>query len=197
MKYTNLSSLQNAYPSSDNYTVSPLGNAVLQGFYPKNKLEFPLINISDLTVIEDTTFRFIVSISESNLDTTPLILLVSSGLYNDLLRAQAEPNPYFLNTALNPNTFASIFLSDLKTIFDNQQKLESELNIKLDVNVLFVGGIPDYNRLGKYIDFIVTPPNVNDIGTDGVIPVNEISSVNSIIVNGARNVSVINDNLLA
>src|SRR6056300_884548 len=105
MKYTPLSSLQNTYPSPSNYRLNESGNAELQGVYPQNKLEFKLPpNLSDFTIIPNTTFRFVLAISDNNASNQVLDLLISEGLYEDLVRAKQEPNPYFLNTILSPKT---------------------------------------------------------------------------------------------
>ena len=176
MKYTPLSSLQNPYPTILNYKKNESGNAVLQGVYPQNKLEFSLPpDLSDLTVIPDTTFRFVVAVSDNNASNEILDLLVSEGLYNDLERAKNEPNPYFLNTILSPNTWVYIYTDSLHKTFQTQRLVEQKFGVKIDYNVIYDSeGIPDYTRIGRFIDWIISPARLEDIDSDGVIPLSEL-----------------------
>lgn len=176
MKYTPLSSLQNPYPSPSKYRVNESGGATLQGVYPQNKLDFTLpSDLSDFTVIPDSSFRFIVAVSDNNAANSVLDLLVSEGLYNDLVRANNEPNPYFLNTILNPNTWVYIYTDSLHKTFQTQQELERKIGVKVDYNVIYDNeGIPDYTRIGKFIDWIISPSKLEDIDSGGVIPLEDL-----------------------
>jgi hypothetical protein len=176
MKYTPLSSLQNPYPSPSNYRVNEVGGATLQGVYPQNKLQFDLPpDLSEFTVIPNSTFRFVVAISDNNASNTILDLLVSENLYQDLVRAKQEPNPYFLNTILSPNTWVYIYTDSLHKTFQTQRLVEEKFGVKIDYNVIYDSeGIPDYSRIGRFIDWLISPSRLEDVDNNGVIPLTEL-----------------------
>lgn len=176
MKYTPLSSLQNTYPTPSNYRFNESGNAELQGVYLQNKLEFKLPpNLSDFTIIPNTTFRFVIAISDNNASNQVLDLLISEGLYEDLVRAKQEPNPYFLNTILSPKTWVYIYTDSLHKTFQNQRLVEQKFGVKIDYNVIYDSeGIPDYSRIGRFIDWITSPSRLEDIDNNGVIPLEQL-----------------------
>lgn len=176
MKYTPLSSLQNPYPSPSNYRVNETGGATLQGVYPQNKLQFDLPpDLSEFNVIPNSTFRFVVAISDNNASNTILDLLVSEGLYQDLVRAKQEPNPYFLNTILSPNTWLYIYTDSLHKTFQTQRLVEQKFGVKIDYNVIYDSeGIPDYTRIGRFIDWLISPSRLEDVDSNGVIPLTEL-----------------------
>jgi len=176
MEYKTLSSLQNTYPSPRSYKTQEDGSTVIQGIYPQNQLVIPVIDFSELTVIPDTKFRFIVAICDNPTNNSILDLLVSQGLYDDLVKSKNEPNPYFINTLLNPNTFAYIYVDPMSKTFEEQRKLEREIGVVVEFNVIFdENGIADYSRLGKYIDWIISKPELDDLDTEGVIPVKQLT----------------------
>ena len=175
MKYTPLSSLQNPYPSISKYRTNANGGIVLNGVYPQNRLDFQTPSLEEFTVIPDSTFKFVVAISNNDANNTILDLLVSQEMYSLLERAKNEPNPYFLNTLLNPNTWVYIYIDQLFKIFQNQREEEKKYAVEIDYNVIFdKEGTPDFTRIGKFLDWIVSPSKLRDIDTNGVIPLEEL-----------------------
>jgi len=66
MEYQNLFQYPNTYPSLNNYGKSLDGGITIVGKYEKdNALSYPKIDLTDVEVIENTTFRFIIGIKES------------------------------------------------------------------------------------------------------------------------------------
>ena len=176
MKYIPLSSLQNPYPSIQNYRKES-NSVTLNGFYAENSLNIPTLKYDNIGIVDNTTFRFIVQIYDNKNSENLLNILTSEGYYNDLQRATNSGNPYFINTALNPNTFIKIYLDDIKKYFDEQVELGAKFNVTTNFNVIFNGdGTINYQEFGKYIDWVISSPELNDIDTDGVLPPEQISS---------------------
>ena len=86
----------NNYPANDlgipksNFVSTRQKNIILSGKYSENEATYPLLNPVDanLTPIPNTTFRFIVNLGESKCYT-------SQALYDDLISAYDERNPWF------------------------------------------------------------------------------------------------------
>lgn len=175
MKYTPLSSLQNPYPSISKYRTNENGGIVLNGVYPQNKLDFQTPDIDEFTVIPNSKFKFVVAISNNNVNNTILDLLISDEMYSLLERAKNEPNPYFLNTVLNPNTWVYIYVDPLFKTFQTQREEEKKYAVEIDYNVIFdKEGTPDFTRIGKFLDWVITPPKLEDVENDGVIPLEDL-----------------------
>lgn len=178
MKYTPLQEIQNKYSSISKYR-KEVNSITIDGVFPVNKLNIPLLDFSDIEVISNTNFRVIIEVLDNQSNQFTLKKITSESFYNDLLRAKNEGNPYFINSSLNPKTFVKIYIDDLRNIFNKQDIFGRVWGVTVNYNVIFNSdGSVDYNKLGEYINWVLTAPKLEDIDTKGVIPSNQISSFN-------------------
>lgn len=178
MKYIPLSSLQNQYPSISNYRNEP-NSVSIKGVYEENELNIPATDFSDLGVVPNTKFRFVVRLFNNEGGNQVLNTFTSERYFNDLVRARKNKNPYFINTALNPQTFVKLYLNKIKETFDTRVSIERQYGVSVIFNNLFDSdGSINYVRFGQYLDWVVSQPTLNDIVDNGVLPSRQISSFN-------------------
>jgi hypothetical protein len=124
MQYVSLSKIPNKYPNVNNYTKFKEGVVELNGLYPeRNKINFQLPKYEDITPIDNTTFRFVISILADETDTSPKFF-TSKTFYSDIKLAYQVNNPFFPIQALIGN--GSILTINLKQYFEIFQKMETE-----------------------------------------------------------------------
>jgi hypothetical protein len=176
MEYQNLFQYPNTYPSLNNYGKSLDGGITIVGKYEKdNALSYPKIDLTDVEVIENTTFRFIIGIKESEV-LDDIRYFTSEDFYSDISAAIAESNPYFINNALNPNLFIYITLDKQLKIFNDLKLLEIGSGVKTNQNLFLVSdNTVDYITLVQYIDWVVGKVNPLDDDTSGVLPAEKIA----------------------
>lgn len=183
MKYIPLSLFDNTYPASgdelvtDYYKITSEDNVRYSGNYPQNFLDFKLSDIKDIGIIPNTSFRVIVAICDNPESNSIIELITSDSFFNDLETARIKGNIYFLNSALNPKTFVYLYIDPLNKTFEEQRIKEKKIGVKVDINILYDSdGVPNYEKFGKFIDWILTPPKLEDVDTDGVIPVKKLTT---------------------
>ena len=159
------------------------GTIRIFGEYASNYVDFAKIDISNIKVVDGTTFRFILSIKNTINDATP-ILYTSKSFYDELVNTYLQNNPYYIPAATKVPAIVVITLDTLK------QKVESlhfdELNATGDNGVLVLNNLfvmanfdinidpsvedykkavsnPTYNidDIVRYIDWVVSKPNAN------------------------------------
>lgn len=176
MKYVNLFNIQNPYPIIFNYKKKSLTEIRLDGKFPANFRDFEMPDLSLLEVVEDTSFRFIVKLKFGVDEDEYVGLYTSPVYYKDLIASKDENNPYFIQNSFDENNVVTFNLNELTRTYNELKQLETELDVKVSRNILYsFDGVNDYKELIKYIDWIIKKPELNDIGTQNVIAVNEIS----------------------
>ena len=171
MKYIELSSLQNKYFSISEYR-GEANSVTLKGFYSENELNISVSDFSNILVIPNTKFRFIVQADSSTIFT-------SETFYNDLVRAKNNQNPYFINSALNPDIFVKISIDVLKETFTKQIEFEKQYGVTVVFNNLFnADGSINYIRFAEYIDWVVSQPTIDEIVGNSVLPSSKLSQFN-------------------
>lgn len=124
MQYVSLSKIPNRYPTVSNYKKFKEGVVELNGLYPeRNKINFQLPKYEDITPIDNTTFRFVISVLADENDTSPKFF-TSKTFYNDIKLAYKVNNPFFPIQALIGN--GSILTINLKQYFEIFQRMEKE-----------------------------------------------------------------------
>jgi hypothetical protein len=124
MQYVSLSKIPNKYPTVNNYTKFKEGVVELNGLYPeRNKINFQLPKYEDITPIDNTAFRFVISVLADENDTSPKFF-TSKTFYNDIKLAYKVNNPFFPIQALIGN--GSILTINLKQYFEIFQKMETQ-----------------------------------------------------------------------
>lgn len=177
MRYIGLSSLRNTYPSPLNYKSGIISDIViLQGIYPQNKLSFKLKSFDNLLVVPNTSFRFILSVYDNESSQNLLKQITSDSFYRDISNSKSEANPYFINNALKSNFYVKIYAEPLIESFNKITEEERQNGVKCIFNVYFDNnGLINYTDLGKFVDWVVSSPKLNEVDTDGVIPSEQIS----------------------
>jgi|TARA_R110000822_G_scaffold51292_4_gene133446 hypothetical protein len=155
----------------------------LDGEYKQNFVDFTKVDISNVKVVDGTTFRFFLSIKENFNDSNP-ILYTSKKFYDELVNTYLNNNPYNVNASTRESSIVVIILDTLK------QKVESlhdgELNRTGENGVLVLENLfatanfdididpsvddyknavsnPSYNidDIVRYIDWAVSKPNAS------------------------------------
>jgi hypothetical protein len=124
MQYVSLSRVPNRYPSISNYTKFKEDVVILNGLYPeRNKINYQLPKYDDITPIDNTTFRFVISILVDENDTSPKYF-TSKTFYNDIKLAYRVGNPFFPIQALIGG--GSVLTINLKQYFEIFDKFETD-----------------------------------------------------------------------
>lgn len=173
------------------------GNAVITNQYPSiNYQSIPIFELS-IRPVNNTTFRFIVSVKKNNEDPNP-VLYTSKKYYDELIASYNENNPYLVLDAIKASAIVCINYQDY---IDKVGELKvKEFNVaKAGVvtdNHVFVeskhslnnGSLPpnfdyelsvNYENLVRYIDYSVRKKNTNL--EDRILSVNEIGNWNDIV----------------
>jgi hypothetical protein len=176
MKYVNLFNIQNPYPIIFNYKRKSPTEIRLDGKFPANFRDFEIPDLSLVEVVEDTSFRFIVKLKFGVDEDEYVGLYTSPVYYKDLVASKNENNPYFIQNSFDENNVITFNLNELTKLYNDLKELETALDVKMTRNILYnYDATNDYTHLIKYIDWIVKKPELNDIGTQNVIPVSQIS----------------------
>jgi len=145
MQYVSLSRVPNRYPSISNYTKFKEDVVILNGLYPeRNKINYQLPKYDDITPIDNTTFRFVISVLIGENDTSPKYF-TSRTFYNDIKLAYRVGNPFFPIQALIGN--GSVLTINLKQYFEIFDKFETdEKDTPVDVvKNIFISDTSDTN----------------------------------------------------
>lgn len=177
MEYIPLTGLRNTYPSPSSYVEGPGVNTItLKGIFDGNSYPFTLIPFDELTVVSGTSFRFIIALYNNSVDAKLIDFITSDSFYNDIVKSKESNNPYFLNTALDPRLHVNIYLDSLNRTYREQIELEREIGVKMELNLFYDSeGLPNYESLAKYIDWVVSKPSLEEVDTDGVLPHKSLS----------------------
>jgi hypothetical protein len=159
------------------------GTIRISGEYTSNYVDFAKIDISNIKVVDGTSFRFILSIKNNINDANP-ILYTSKSFYDELVYTYSQNNPYYIPAATKVPAIVVITLDTLKQKIESLH--DSELNRTADNGVLVIKNLfananfnididpsvedykkavsnPTYNidDIVRYIDWVVSKPNAN------------------------------------
>jgi prefoldin subunit 5 len=124
MQYVSLSKVPNRYPTISNYTKFKDDLVLLNGLYPeRNKINFQLPKYEDITPVDNTTFRFVISVLADDNDSNPKYF-TSKPFYNDIKLAYRVGNPFFPIQALIGG--GSVLTINLKQYFEIFDKFETD-----------------------------------------------------------------------
>lgn len=163
---TNIIESGNNYPANEtgipksNFVSTRLDNIVLRGIYEENESTYPLLDPvkANIVPIPETNFRFIVNLGSPTAYT-------SQGMYDDLIKAYNERNPWFsIRTVPNIN-LDTFFLKEYNRI--NKFKIteayaETEIITTLDTE----------EDILTYVDWLVS----RDVSDIELKPINELGS---------------------
>lgn len=124
MEYYTLDELENQYPAVENYVSANATKVLLNGIYPKNKMEYTMPSIEAIKGVPQTSMRFILSLKNGEKDTPKLY--TSETFLEDLKTSYAEKNPYFYNAAQLKEFIVNVDISPIMKVA--QTLAEKELN---------------------------------------------------------------------
>ena len=136
MQYVSLSRVPNRYPSISNYTKFKEDVVILNGLYPeRNKINYQLPKYDDIIPIDNTTFRFVISILVDENDTSPKYF-TSKTFYNDIKLAYRVGNPFFpIQALIGGGSVLTINLKQYFEIFDKFETDEKEAPVDVIKNI--------------------------------------------------------------
>lgn len=171
MEYYRLYDLRNQYPAIGNYITTLPGKVNLYGIYSEtNVLPIDVKSLDGIKFVKDTSFRFIVNIKQKQEDTLGL-LYTSERYFKNLESSLKESNPYFVNSSLNDIFVVDVFLESFILLFESFIKKENRAGVNvLKNNFINKDKSIDYDSFVKFLDWIVSQPNLKEIDTNGVIP---------------------------
>jgi hypothetical protein len=158
----------NNYPANDTgipkskFVSTRLDNIVLRGKYEENETFYPLLDPVkfNVTPIPNTNFRFIINLGAPKAYT-------SQGMYDDLVKAFEERNPWF-SVQTVPNINLDLFFLtqyNLKNKFKvTELYTETEISRTLDTDESII----------EYINWLVAKPTTDDISE--ILPIDTLGS---------------------
>jgi hypothetical protein len=145
MQYVSLSKIPNKYPTVNNYTKFKEGVVELSGLYPeRNKINFQLPKYEDITPIDGTTFRFVISVLADEKDDNPKYF-TSKTFYNDIKLAYRVGNPFFpIQALIGGGSVLTINLKQYFEIFEKFEKDEKDAPVDVVKNI-FISDVSETN----------------------------------------------------
>ena len=145
MQYVSLSKVPNRYPTLNNYTKFKEDVVILNGLYPeRNKINFQLPKYEDITPIDGTTFRFVISVLADENDANPKYF-TSKTFYNDIKLAYRVGNPFFpIQALIGGGSVLTINLKQYFEIFEKFEKDEKDAPVDVVKNI-FISDISETN----------------------------------------------------
>lgn len=176
MEYQNLILYPNLYPNVDNYGKTLDGSVSLVGKYESdNIVSFKIPSLNDLEIIDNTSFKFILAIKESEISDETRYF-ISPPFFDDLLASISENNPYFINNALNENLFVNVTLDNQLKLFNDLKLIDFGTGVKQNQNLFIIAdNTIDYITLVQYIDWVCGKVNPLDDENNGVLPAEKIA----------------------
>ena len=150
MQYVSLSRIPNQYPTlKGNYTLFKDTTVLLNGVYPeKNKINFKLPEFKDITPIQNTTFRFVLSVTADEKDTNPRFF-TSKPFYDDIKIAYKVNNPYFpIQALIGAGSIVNINLKEYFELFYKFETLEKDTPVNVTKNIFLL----DEETEKKFVD---------------------------------------------
>ena len=175
MQYYRLYDFTNQYPSIGNYITRVPGTVNLYGLYPEiNILPIPIKNLDGIKYVSGCTFRFIANIKVKDSDKTG-VLYTSEKYFKELESAITESNPYFTNQSLQEIFVVDISLERFTDLFKSLTDKENKAGVDMfSNNFVQKQNKVNYTAFVKFLDWIVSPPALSEIDTNGVIPANQL-----------------------
>jgi hypothetical protein len=116
--------------------------------------------------------RIFSDLKIKNKDDVEIKLFCSTAYFQNLTEAKNAGNPYFINYSLKPEFIVEINAIPLLELMDSFSDSELTNGVLIKRNNYIVDGNFDYEKLVKYVDWVVSKPTLAELDTNGVIPAN-------------------------
>jgi hypothetical protein len=116
--------------------------------------------------------RIFSDIKIVNNETTSTKLFCSSQYFQNLTSAKSSGNPYFINFSFKPEFIVEVNSIQLIELMDSFLDAELVNGVLMKRNNFITDGNIDFEKLIKYVDWVVSKPKLSEIDTNGVIPAN-------------------------
>ena len=157
------------------------GSIRISGEYKQNFVDFPKIDISNIKIVDGTSFKFFLSIKQNINDANP-ILYTSKPFYDELVFTYSQNNPYYVPAAAKVPAIVVVTLdglkkkvealhfSELNQTADNGVLVLKNLFVNSNFNIGVEPSVSDYKKaisqptyniddIVRYVDWVVQKPN--------------------------------------
>jgi len=171
MDYIRLVDITNQYPNLPSYVRQNEKLVNLFGLYKEtNKLDFKIPSIEHIKPIDDLNLRLIFGFRK-NVEDKNIKYYTSQQFYSDMEASNIEGNPYFYLQSNKVEFIVLVNLEKFISIFEGLKEVENKqgINVKLN-NFLNSDNSIHYSRLMRFLNWVLSKPELEEIDTDGVIP---------------------------
>ena len=128
---------------------------------------------SEFTADDGTSkTRLFSDVKVTNDETTLTKLFCSSQYFQNLTSAKSSGNPYFINFSFKPEFIVEINTTKLIELSDSFLDAELINGVLMKRNNFITDGNIDFEKLVRYVDWVVSKPKLSEIDTNGVMPAN-------------------------
>jgi hypothetical protein len=128
---------------------------------------------SEFTADDGTSkARLFSDVKVTNDETTLTKLFCSSQYFQNLTSAKSSGNPYFINFSFKPEFIVEINTTKLIELSDSFLDAELVNGVLMKRNNFITDGNIDFEKLVRYVDWVVSKPKLSEIDTNGVMPAN-------------------------
>jgi hypothetical protein len=176
MDYIRLVDITNQYPNLPSYVRQNEKLVNLFGLYKEtNKLEFKMPSIEHIKPVDDLSLRLIFGFRK-NVEDKNIQYFTSQQFYSDMEASNIEGNPYFYLQSNKVEFIVLVNLEKFISTFEGLKEIENKqgINVKIN-NFINEDNSVNYERLMRYLNWVLSKPSLDEIDTDGVIPAERLA----------------------
>jgi len=176
MDYIRLVDIRNQYPNLPSYVRKDEKLVNLFGLYKEtNKLNFKLPSIEHIKPIDDLNLRLVFGFRK-NIQDKDIKYYTSQQFYSDMEASNIEGNPYFYLQSNKVEFIVLVNLEKFISIFEGLKEVENKQGINVNLNnFLNLDNSIDYTKLMRFLNWVLSKSELDEIDTDGVIPADKLA----------------------
>ncbi len=176
MDYIRLVDITNQYPNLPSYVRQNEKLVNLFGLYKEtNKLEFKMPSIEHIKPVDDLSLRLIFGFRK-NVEDKNIQYFTSQQFYSDMEASNIEGNPYFYLQSNKVEFIVLVNLEKFISTFEKLKEIENKQGIDVKINnFIRQDSSVNYEKLMRYLDWVLSKPSLDEIDTDGVIPADKLA----------------------
>lgn len=176
MDYIRLVDITNQYPNLPSYVRQNEKLVNLFGLYKEtNKLEFKMPSIEHIKPVDDLSLRLIFGFRK-NIEDKNIQYFTSQQFYSDMEASNIEGNPYFYLQSNKVEFIVLVNLEKFISTFEGLKEIENKQGINVNINnFINEDSSVNYERLMRYLNWVLSKPSLDEIDTDGVIPAERLA----------------------